>query len=107
MMTIVSPFAQPARGPRRCDIPTTIVHRARGGAVPANSAKDVLPRASNAPADKLPAVTETTHDLFDRHVVLRQREWASFSTRRLLCQGCAFFAAIDSNRPCLLGDHAM
>ena len=32
------------------------------------------PLSPNDPADKLPAVAETTDDLFDRHIVLRQRE---------------------------------
>jgi hypothetical protein len=37
-------------------------------------AKDVLPLTPNDPADKLPAVPETTHNLFDWRPILCQRE---------------------------------
>jgi hypothetical protein len=36
--------------------------------------KDVFPFSPNDPADELPAVSETPHDPFDRHIVLRQFE---------------------------------
>ena len=37
-------------------------------------AKDVFPLSPDDPADELPAVSEAPYDLFDRHIVLRQRE---------------------------------
>jgi hypothetical protein len=37
-------------------------------------AKDVVPVAPNDSTDEFPAVTKTADDLFDRHIVIRQRE---------------------------------